>query len=261
MDLCTFIFLNKSQLEEFRQKRQQKGSSTKPSSTTALKALTESEQNSGENAVEEISRRDSLVKEEAQRSFPEKDGGVESVVDHVHGVTKALEEHHGVDVVFDTSPASSVTSSIQRLKVRGQLAPETSEQGIESPCEPGSRNGNLEDKDREAVYTILWENHGTDHSQRNEEWQERTFDGGASLNERAIDQGNYSSFRVDDENYGSESKEGLSTQRKLSGNSIDAVDKFQSPEVGRLSHDQVCHQHLECMQPLVIGFYIVSLAR
>lgn len=243
MDLCTFIFFNKTQLEEFRQKRQQKGSSTKPS-TTALKALTGSEQNSGENAVEELSRRDSLIKEEAQRSFSEKDGEVESVVVNAHEVTKALEEHHGVNVAFDTSPASSVTSSIQRLKVGGHLAPETSEQSVESPCEPGSSNGNLEDKDREAVYTILWENHGTDHSQRNEEWQESTFDGGASLNERALDQGNYSTFRVDDENYGSESKEGLSTQRKLSGNSIDAVDKFQSSEVGRLSHEQVCHQHL-----------------
>jgi len=238
MDLCTFIFLNKSQLEEFRQKRQQKGGSTKSSSTTALKALTESEQSSGENAVEEISRRDSLLEEEAQRSFSEKDGEVGSVVDHVHEAANAREEHHGVNAAFDTSPASSVTSSIQRLKVgRGLLAPETSEQSVESPCEPGSSNGNLEDKDREAVYTILWENHGADHSQRNEEWQESTFDGGASLNERALDQGNYSSFRVDDESYESESKEGLTAQRKLSGNSIDAVDKFQSSEVCRLSHD------------------------
>lgn len=232
MDLCTFLFLNKSQLEEFRQKRQQKGSSTR-SSTTALKALTESEQSPGENSVEGISRRDSLAKEEAQRSAPEKDGEVESVADRLHEAAKALEEHQGSNVDFDTSPASSVTSSIQRLKVGGHLAQETSEQSVESPCEPGSSNGNLEDKDREAVYTILWENHGTDHSQRNEEWQESAFDGGAGRNERALDQGNYSTFRVDDENYESESVEGLNTQRRLSVSSIDAVDKFQSSEVGR----------------------------
>jgi len=238
MDLCTFTFLNKIQLEEYRQKRQQKGSSTKPSSTTALKALTESEQNVGENAVEEISRRASLL--EAQRSSSQKDGEVESVVDHVHG--DALEERREVDVVFDTSPGSSVTSSVQRLKFGGDhLTPETSEQSVESLREPGSSNGNLDDEDREAVYTILWENHGTEHSQRNEEWQECTFDGGASLNERGLHQGNCSSFWVDNESYRSESKEALSTQRKLSGNSIGAADKFQSSEVSRLSHDQVCH--------------------
>lgn len=245
MDLCTFIFLNKSQLEEFRQKRQQKGSSTKSSTSTALKALTESEQSSGEHVVQGISRDDSLPKEEAQGSSSEKDGKAELIVDHVDDVVKAREEHNEVNVVVDPSPASSVTSSIQRLKVGGHLTTETSEQSVESPCEPGSSNGNsLEDKDREAVYTILWENHGTDHPQRNEDWQESSFDGRADLDERALDQGNYSTFRVDDEHYGSESKEGLSTQRKLSGNLVDAVDKCHSSEVGSLSHDHVSHQLL-----------------
>ena len=242
MDLCTFIFLDKSQLEEFRQKRQQKGSSTKPGTTTALKALTESEQNPGEHVVEEISRDDSLSKEEAQGSFSEEDGKVELVVDHVDEVVKSHEDHHEANVIVDPLPASSGTSSIQRLKVGGQHAPETSEQGVESPCETGSNNGNsLEDKDREAVYTILWENHGADHSQRNEEWQERSFDGRAELDERALEQRNYSTFRMDDERYGNESKEVLSSQRKLSGNLVDAFDKFQSSEVGLLSHDQVSH--------------------
>lgn len=250
MDLCTFIFLNKSQLEEFRQKRQQKGSSTKPSTTTALKALTESEQISGEHVVEEILRDDSLSKEEAQGSSSEKDGKSELVVDEV---VKAPEEHLEVNVIVDPSPASSTTSYIQRLKVGDHVAPETSEQSVESPCEPGSSNGNsLEDKDREAVYTILWENHGTDHPQRNEEWQESSFDGRADHDERALDQGNYSTFRVDDEHYGNELNEGLSTQRKLSGNLVDAVDKFQATEVGSLTLNQVSHQDLGLLSGTIL---------
>ncbi|KAG0621008.1 hypothetical protein M758_4G261600 [Ceratodon purpureus] len=218
----------KKRLEEFRQKRQQKGGSTKSSNTTALKALTESEQNPGDHVAQEISRNDSLPNEEARGSSSGKEGKPEFVVDQPDEVVKPREEHHEVVV---PSPSSSLTSPIQRLKVGGHLGTETSEQSVESPCEPGSSNGNsLDDKDREAVYTILWENHGTDHPQRNEEWQERSFDGREDLDERVVDQGNYSTFRVDGEHYGSESKEGVSTQRKLSGNLVDAVDKFHASE-------------------------------
>ena len=247
MDLCTFIFLNKSQLEEFRQKRQQKGGSTKSSNTTALKALTESEQNPGDHVAQEISRNDSLPNEEARGSSSGKEGKPEFVVDQPDEVVKPREEHHEVVV---PSPSSSLTSPIQRLKVGGHLGTETSEQSVESPCEPGSSNGNsLDDKDREAVYTILWENHGTDHPQRNEEWQERSFDGREDLDERVVDQGNYSTFRVDGEHYGSESKEGVSTQRKLSGNLVDAVDKFHASEVSSLRRDHTSHLHRGLLSP------------
>lgn len=219
----------KKRLEEFRQKRQQKGSSIKTSTSTALKALSESEQNPGEKVGEEILRGDSISNEEPQRTTSGKDRKAELVSDHA-GQDGNVHEEQRASTVVDPPPESFGASSIQRLKLGGHLVPETSEQSVDSPCDPGSSSGNLDDKDREAVYTILWENHGIDHHQRNEEWQESSFDVRADLAERALDQGNYSTFRVDDEHYGTETKETPRSQRRLSGTFVDAIDRFQSSE-------------------------------
>lgn len=220
MDQCTFIFLGDLQLEEFRQKRQQKGGSTKSPATSGLKALTESEQGSGEHMIEGALTGDP-PSDEPQNVLPENsnvaevDTGSQSVADKSNEISVDQEEEpEGIKGPESLDPSPS--SPIRRLKLGGHLALETSEQS-DSPCDPGSSNGKLEDAQREAVYTILWENHGPDHNQPNEEWQESTYEGGEKFDDEALDQGNYSTFRVDDEHYVNESREGSSIHRKLSG--------------------------------------------
>lgn len=219
-------------MEEFRQKRQQKGSSNKPSTTTALKALTESDQTLEELYVDPVTS-EVAGNERLQRvpSQTEVDGSrIESVKESAHQVEENY-ELQGSTTPPIRSPESCLPSPIQALNGGSHVCVETSEQ-IDSLCEPGSRNETSGDSpaEREAVYAILWENRATHHLPQNEAWQESTSEGAEHLDDRLVNQENYSTFRVD-EHHGIEKREGLNTLESSSGLREEALEKLHAVEV------------------------------
>jgi hypothetical protein len=223
MDICTFVFLASHQLEEFRQKKNQKGGGTgkaiipTTTTTTALKALTETEQGSEDNNGQEANS--GLLPEGHSR---EDRGGshIDSSEETLVSCTKGSEEETvllGSSSTVAVDP--SLLSSSQTVRPEAHLSVEEASEQCDSLSQPGSAEQGSQcesERERKAVYTILWETPTTDRTQTNEDWQENTYESTQGFANKGLDQGNYSTFRLED-NFAGQNRDGLNSKEHSNG--------------------------------------------